>query len=151
MFKQNYEREKCWFKCITQVVFFEYNGWKCTFVDMQHQTIIALGSNLGDRKANITKAIQLIGNFGEVQKISSIYETPPWGYSSSKSYFNACILLETTLDPFELLNKLLEIEQNMGRVRNGDGYSDRPIDLDILFYADRVISAVNLELPHPRM
>lgn len=118
---------------------------------MGHRAIIGLGSNLGDRKGQIECAIRELSKFGEVKLISSLYETEAWGYDSSNAYYNACVELITERSPGRLLTDLLDIETAMGRDRPGDGYSDRNIDLDILFYDKVVLDTVDLSIPHPQM
>lgn len=119
---------------------------------MTNKIGIALGSNLGERSKNIQKAIQLL----ERQKIipikqSSLYETDPLGFESKNRFLNAVLLCETELSPHEVLNTLLNIEQDMGRNRNANGYCDRIIDLDFLFADAIIIHDPNLVLPHPKM
>jgi len=113
---------------------------------------LSLGSNLGDRFAYIEKAIEKIqAQVGEVKKLSPVYETPAWGYEGAP-FLNACIGITSQKSPEEVLDILLSIERSLGRVRNQkEGYADRSIDLDILFYDDLVFESSKLQLPHPRL
>lgn len=114
-----------------------------------HKVFIALGSNLGDKKDNINEAIKRINDKGiKILKVSSIIETEPYGYKDQDKFLNAVCLVETDLSPHELLNVLLEIEREMGRVRTIK-WGPRVIDLDIIFYDDLIINEANLIIPHP--
>jgi 2-amino-4-hydroxy-6-hydroxymethyldihydropteridine diphosphokinase len=117
---------------------------------------IALGSNLnsqfGDREANLHEAVRRIGTLGKVLAVSSFYDTDPVGYLNQPQFLNAAALLETELPPVELMRELLAIEQSMGRMRDGvAAKGPRIIDLDLLLYEDKVLSTVELTLPHPEM
>ena len=116
-----------------------------------HKVIIAIGTNLGDKKENIKKAIEKIQeNKIKVVKVSSIYETAPYGYTNQPAFLNCVLLGETALSPEELLKTLLTIEKEMGRVRKIH-WGPRIIDLDIIFYDDLVINKPFLKIPHPDM
>jgi 2-amino-4-hydroxy-6-hydroxymethyldihydropteridine diphosphokinase len=109
---------------------------------------IALGSNLGDRAANLAKAREMLTDDIQVLKRSSIYQTAPWGYSEQDDFYNQVLECETSLRPLILLNRLKKIEKKMGRketFRNGP----RVIDLDILFYDDLILKTRRLVIPHP--
>ncbi len=118
----------------------------------KHQAFISLGSNLGDRLELLQRALVLIDKQPiRIKSLSSIYETPAWGFNSYP-FYNACALIETILSPEELLQVFFQIEEKLGRFRElSNGYSARKIDLDLLFYEDHVISSKNLTIPHPRM
>ena len=93
----------------------------------------SIGSNKGNRSGLINEAIDNIDIIiGKVMLKSSIYETKSWGFNSN-NFYNICILLESTLTPELILNKILTIEKDMGRLKSGNKYSDRCIDIDILF------------------
>lgn len=113
---------------------------------------ISLGSNMGDRNAYLQLAVGLIAyRVGEIKQISPIYETPSWGFQSD-DFLNCCLEIETRLPPKELLNALLEIEAFLGRKRKTSRtYLPRTIDLDILYYGDRVMASNQLTLPHPKI
>ncbi len=118
---------------------------------METNTVyIALGSNLGDREDNLRKALDEISGFAEIKQKSKIIETEPEGYKEQNFFLNMVIAVQTNLTAFELLEKLQETEQKMGRIRkikNGP----RTIDLDILFFNDETIKTPDLEIPHPRL
>ena len=132
---------------------------------MSHNAYLGLGSNLGDREANIRKAISLIGKkVGLVLRQSSLIETEPWGFESANKFLNAVILCETTLTPRQLLKVTQSIERQLGRRRKSTSsrlpspsssspvsYSDRPIDIDILLYDDLTVNEPDLKIPHPLM
>lgn len=114
-----------------------------------HKAFIAIGSNLGDRMKNIEVALKKMEDYGlRIIKKSSIIETEPYGFKEQGKFLNGVILIETDLDPFELLNLLLNIEKEMGRERKIK-WGPRNIDLDIIFYDDLVIDTDNLKIPHP--
>ena len=113
---------------------------------------LSLGSNLGQREQFLQEALKLIQNrIGGIDSVSRYYESEAWGFSSENSFYNCCLSLQTTIDPLPLMDLLLKIEQEMGRLRQGMGYSDRVIDIDMLFYGDRQLDHPRLTLPHPSM
>jgi len=119
---------------------------------------LGLGSNLGDRKELLRRAIALIGErVGEVIRQSSFIETEPWGFESENKFLNAVILCETTLSPRQLLRTTQQIERDMGRKKRVNDkslnrkYTDRPIDIDILLYDDLTVDEPDLKIPHPLM
>lgn len=113
---------------------------------------LGLGSNIGDGISNIENAIQLLkeNNIHTIQ-ISSFYESEPWGYESSNSFINCCVSISTKLTPNELLISLKKIEIQLGRKNKTKSctYSDRIIDLDIIFYSNLIVNTDSLTLPHP--
>jgi len=112
------------------------------------KAILLLGSNLGDRKAFMQKAISEIEKLaGQIVKQSSIYETEPWGTESKNGYLNQAICVETDLSPLDLLNSLQKIEIEIGRTRN-IRWEDRVIDIDILLYENEIIDTPTLTIPH---
>ena len=113
----------------------------------------ALGSNLGDRAQNLAVAREaLVQGPVEISASSSIYETEPWGPKPQGPYLNQVVRGTTQLAPSVLLTRLLEIEQSLGRERDGTArYGPRKIDLDILLYGDVVLLEPELQIPHPRM
>ena len=117
-------------------------------------SFLSLGSNLGDKEENLRKAINLINEkAGKVTKTSSFINTEPWGFSSDNLFVNACVEIDTTLTPQELLAATKQIETEMGRKQksiNGT-YNDRIIDIDILLYGDITVDEENLKIPHPHM
>jgi 2-amino-4-hydroxy-6-hydroxymethyldihydropteridine diphosphokinase len=115
---------------------------------------LGLGTNLGDKEANLRTAIyKLQERIGKQVSLSSFYETAPWGFKSDHSFLNAAIGLETKLPPIEVLHITQEIERELGRTRKSvDGnYSDRLIDIDILLYDGLVLHTPELTIPHPLM
>ena len=111
----------------------------------------SIGSNKGNRSGLINEAIDKIDIIiGKVVLKSSIYETKSWGFNSN-NFYNICILLESTLTPELILNKILTIEKGMGRLKTTDQYSDRCIDIDILFFDNMIVNSKSLEIPHPRI
>ena len=110
---------------------------------------LLLGTNLGDRQANLERAIQLIEAKGiTVTRTSSIYETAAWGIEDQPGFLNQVTQVETELPAGKLLQVLLAIEIEMGRVRI-QKWGERLIDLDILYYHDQVIDQKDLQVPHP--
>ncbi len=124
---------------------------------MKRVAAVALGSNLeskkiGDRAANLREAIERVRELGEVRAVSSFYDTEPVGYVDQPRFLNGALLVETDLEPLELMRGLLEIERAMGRDRVGTvAKGPRVIDLDLLLYGDVVASTAELTLPHPEM
>jgi 2-amino-4-hydroxy-6-hydroxymethyldihydropteridine diphosphokinase len=110
---------------------------------------LGLGSNLGDREAALHSALELLGD--EVVAVSSFRETDPVGYLDQPRFLNAAATLETDLEPRALLDRLLEVERELGRTRDGPRFGPRTIDLDLLLYGDRVIDEPGLVVPHPRL
>ncbi len=119
--------------------------------DFMKEVLILLGTNLGDKHENLAKAIESIGQFGNIHRTSARYESPAWGYESTASYFNQVLLLYTAIEPEVLMQGLLAVEQELGRERLAEGYADRLIDIDILSIDAMVQQSALLELPHPRM
>ena len=115
-----------------------------------NRALISLGSNLGDKSANLKQAIDAIQDLiGDVEFISSFHESAPWGYDSENQFLNACITCHTHFSPLELLDQIKQIEQSMGRKKTVSGYEDRCIDLDIVFYNNVEIETEQLTIPHP--
>ena len=113
------------------------------------RAVIALGSNLGDRESYIQSALKEMATFLTIERVSTLIETKPVGGPSQGDYLNAVVLGECELEAEELLKKLMEIEKNLGRVRE-EINGPRTIDLDIISMGDLVIQSENLSLPHPR-
>ncbi len=117
-----------------------------------NKAYISLGSNKGQRLKNIQEAvIQIQKNIGVLMDLSSLYQTPSWGFEGP-DFINACIGVKTVLPALDVLQKLLKIELQLGRFRTpAPSYSSRTIDLDLLFYEEQVIDHDDLILPHPRL
>lgn len=115
------------------------------------QAYVALGCNLGDRMANLSsalKALEACQNCTAVQ-CSSVYETDPMGPQDQPDYLNAVVGLQTKLPALALLSELQKIESQHGRVRDGERWGPRTLDLDLLLYADDIINTPTLTVPHP--
>lgn len=109
---------------------------------------IALGSNMGEGRKNLDLAIKMMNERGVlVEKVSNYIETEPYGYTEQDNFVNAVCIAETKLSPRELLENLLKIELDMGRVRIIK-WGPRLIDLDILFYEDLIIDEEDFKVPH---
>jgi 2-amino-4-hydroxy-6-hydroxymethyldihydropteridine diphosphokinase len=108
---------------------------------------VGLGANLGDREDSIRRAAELIG----ARRLSAIRETEPWGVVDQPRFLNAVAELETDLPARELLVRLLEVERELGRVRSGQRWGPRAIDLDLLLYGSETIDEPGLTVPHPRL
>jgi len=115
---------------------------------MPQNVFIGSGSNLGDRLAELTKAVGLLSPDVRMVKASRVYETPPWGFKSQPAFLNQVLQAKTELDPPALLKYLKRIEVKMGR-KATFRYGPRVIDLDILFYGSLIYSLDNLQIPHP--
>lgn len=123
----------------------------CYFAIMkQHQVILSLGSNQGNRLAMIEACIELIHKeVAVVVKVSKIYETPAWGFES-EPFYNAAILIHTSKSAQKILKQVLKVEKTLGRVRSKDsGYQARIIDVDIIAFDEEIIATENLQIPHP--
>jgi 2-amino-4-hydroxy-6-hydroxymethyldihydropteridine diphosphokinase len=113
------------------------------------QTYIQTGSNLGDRSRQLEIAMQAITAIpATLLKASSVYETAPWGLTDQPAFLNQVLHVETLLDPHSLMEALLSIENEMGRIRT-EKMGPRMIDLDILFYDELIVETESLQLPHP--
>ena len=113
---------------------------------------LGIGTNLGDRTANLDRAIALLAEqAGHVLACSSFIQSEPWGFHSEEIFLNAVVAIDTPLTPHELLISTQAIEREMGRIHktlNGN-YTNRIIDIDILLYEDLIIDTPNLQIPHP--
>ena len=113
---------------------------------------LLLGGNLGDREANLKKAIELLNDkIGSVIAISSLYETAAWGKTDQPAFLNQAVSLQTRLTALEVLERALSIEQELGRVRK-DKWGERLIDIDLILFGDEIINIPDkLQVPHPHM
>jgi len=109
---------------------------------------LGLGSNLGDREGNLRRALERLQERLQVEQVSSLYETEPVGYLEQPRFLNAVCHIDTDLAPLPLLRFLKDIEAGLGRDFT---IIPRPIDLDILFYGQLVLSTPELTIPHPRL
>ena len=112
---------------------------------------LSIGSNLGDRVANLKQAMESLNELGPIlRKVSPLFSTEPVGFRAQPWFLNVALALETRLHPMKLLEHCQQIEQSLGRVRT---FRDAPrtLDLDILLFGDLVIDRPDLQIPHPRM
>jgi 2-amino-4-hydroxy-6-hydroxymethyldihydropteridine diphosphokinase len=117
---------------------------------MDHTIYLSLGSNLGDRAANLKQAIASLPPQMAVKGRSKVYETPPWGYTEQDAFLNQVVVATTYLEPETLLKHLKRLEVALGR-KATFRYGPRLIDLDILFYDDLVMETPSLTIPHPHL
>lgn len=118
---------------------------------------LGLGSNIGDRVGYIQQATSLLGGDDNIKIVStsSFYETEPWHFNSENWFVNAVIAISTPLYPYQLLKVCQRVEAQLGRVRTSNNYEDRTIDIDILFYDDKIVNeeteGQKLIIPHERI
>ena len=115
---------------------------------------VLLGSNLGDRELLVNQACKMMGErCGEIVAKSRLYESEPWGFRAEHWFLNQVVKMETSLSPDALMTELLAIEKELGRDRTTphEGYVSRPIDLDILYFGDKIIETQLVTAPHPRL
>jgi len=114
---------------------------------------VGLGANLGDREATLRRAVELLAGVEgvEVVAVSELRETEPVGVVDQPAFLNGAIAVETSLSPRELLDSLLHVELQLGRVRDGTRWGPRTVDLDLLVYGDDVVDEPGLRVPHPRL
>jgi len=115
---------------------------------MKKTVYLSLGSNVGDRRANLETAITRLGELGEVKAVSSFYETEPVGLAAQPWFLNCAVTLETEMMPRRLLGRVLAIEQGMGR-RRLHPKGPRTIDIDVLLFGNSVVDTRELIIPHP--
>ena len=121
---------------------------------MTKRVYLSLGTNLGNKKENLTRAIEALSlALGKCVAESSFIETEPWGFESSNSFLNCVAAFDTDIAPLELLDTTERIERMLGRTQKSQGgnYHDRLIDIDILLYGDNIIESDRLTIPHPLM
>lgn len=118
----------------------------------QSKVILSIGSNKGNRLENIKKCIELIhSKIAVVISVSKVYETPSWGFESD-AFYNCAVLVHTTKTPEKILEEVLSVEKELGRIRNNSNeYQAREIDIDIITFDEKIIKTETLEIPHPRM
>ena len=118
----------------------------------QHQVILSIGSNLGNRLENIEHSLELIHQeVGTVIKVSRLYETPAWGFESD-AFYNCALVLHTFSSAQKVLSQVLKIEKRLGRLRNkSQEYQSRTIDIDLITFDSEVINTEKLQIPHPLM
>ena len=118
----------------------------------QHQVILSIGSNQGNRLENIERCLQLIHQkVGTVLKVSRLYETPAWGFESD-AFYNCALVLHTSSSAHKILTQVLKIEKELGRVRMDElGYQSRIIDIDLIAFDSVIVDSEKLQIPHPLM
>ncbi len=117
---------------------------------MSYLVYLSLGTNLGDRQVNLQAALAALPVRVEVQAVSPVYQTPPWGYADQPHFLNQVLSAYTELSPLELLHYLKELEIRLGRQPNFR-YGPRLIDLDILLYNEWILQNSELIIPHPHL
>lgn len=113
---------------------------------------LGLGTNLGDKEVQLRTAVNEIEKrIGRIMILSAFYTTTPWGFTSEHTFLNAACAVETSLNPYELLSVTQDIEKNLGRKHKSvdHHYTDRLIDIDILFFDEIIIHEPGLQIPHP--
>lgn len=116
------------------------------------KAILLLGSNIGNRAAYLKNAIDLLGQELSILQVSSVYESPAFGYESTEAYYNVALEVETVFNPKELLELAKKVEEMLKRVRSStQRYTDRTIDIDLILFDDNVLNTPSLTVPHPRM
>ena len=121
-------------------------------MNQQHQVILSLGSNQGNRLENIERCIDLLHQeVGTVVKVSSLFESDSWGFSSD-SFYNCAVLIHTHKNPQKLLKNILKVEKKLGRVRTeSSDYQPRVIDVDMISFDDEIIESESLQIPHKHL
>lgn len=111
---------------------------------------VLLGSNLGDREKNLRKALHLLESEIQIEALSSVYETEPWGVVEQPWFLNVVLKIKTRKKPIDLLQTCLAVEKTMGRQRN-QKWGERLIDIDILYFRDIIMDSLKLKIPHPEI
>ncbi len=115
-----------------------------------HRIFMGIGGNLGDKQLNFEKVYLLIEKeLGRIVQKSSVYETPPWGFSAKENFWNQVVLIETLMEPEELLAGINQVENSFGRKRQTGNYRSREMDIDVIYFDDRIINTEVLIIPHP--
>ena len=113
-----------------------------------NEVYLQLGSNIGDRLDNLDQSIKIITErIGNVLENSNVYESTPWGVENQRNFLNQVIFVKSNFDPYTILDLVLQIEKDMGRIRI-EKWGERIIDIDILFIDDLIIESENLCIPH---
>jgi 2-amino-4-hydroxy-6-hydroxymethyldihydropteridine diphosphokinase len=112
------------------------------------RAFFGIGSNIGDRLANLRQAIARLHDEMTVTTISPVYQTEPWGEKAQPAFLNICVAAETSIDPHDLLHLIKQIEREIGRTP-GRHWGPRLIDIDILFYDALIVNDDELSIPHP--
>jgi 2-amino-4-hydroxy-6-hydroxymethyldihydropteridine diphosphokinase len=123
-------------------------GWRTGTAAAEHAALLGLGTNLGDRTANLRAAVVGLRTLGSVVTLSRVYESEPYGYADQPRFLNMAVKLRTELAPADLLAAVKALETRIGRVP-ARRMGPRLIDIDILFYDSMVVDAPDLRIPHP--
>lgn len=115
---------------------------------MQTEVVLCLGGNKGDREKLLTQAIESLGQYFELIRVSSVYETEAWGGVAKGKFLNQLAVISTSWPALEVLEMIQRVEVELGRTRE-EPWGDRTMDIDILFYGDQVIKTDRLVIPHP--
>jgi 2-amino-4-hydroxy-6-hydroxymethyldihydropteridine diphosphokinase len=117
------------------------------------KAFVGMGANLGPREVTLLRAVDLLGALPRVDvlEVSGLRETAPVGNVDQPEFLNGAVAVETSLSPRELLDALLSVERELGRVRDGTQWGPRTIDLDLLVYGDEIVDEPELRVPHPRL
>ena len=118
----------------------------------QHQVVLSLGSNQGNRLENVERSLEMIHReIGTIIRISKLYETPSWGFDSD-AFYNCALVIHTFSSAHKILEQILSVERRLGRVRgDGLGYQSRIIDIDLITFDEHIIETEELQIPHPLM
>jgi len=122
-------------------------------MDETEKVVLLLGSNIEPRAKYLEDAISLLeGYLGKAAVVSQVYESEPWGFEAETSFYNRAVVFDIREKPEEVLNICLQTEETLGRVRSAKvGYTSRTMDVDILYFGNRVINSERLIVPHPRL
>ena len=117
-----------------------------------HHVFLGVGGNIGNKQQNLEKVrVYIEKQIGGIAAVSSVYETPPWGFLADDDFWNQVLHVTTDLEPDDLLTEVQSIEQHFGRKRDAGYYMSREMDIDVLYYDDKTISSDNLIVPHPHI
>jgi len=117
-----------------------------------HKVFLGIGGNIGDKIQNFSKVHQLIEKrLGKITKKSSVYETPPWGFHSENLFWNQVLFIDTVFEAEEMLWRIKEMEELFGLKASDERFSDRQMDVDILYFDEEYYESKGLIIPHPRI
>ncbi|HKJ39586.1 MAG TPA: 2-amino-4-hydroxy-6-hydroxymethyldihydropteridine diphosphokinase [Anaerolineales bacterium] len=119
-------------------------------MNMDHIVYLSLGTNIGNRPANLKQALSSLPPQMTVKKKSKVYETPPWGYTEQDNFLNQAVKVSTYLEPEPLLKHIKRLEVALGR-KSTFRHGPRLIDIDILFYDEEILETSSLVIPHPHL
>jgi len=119
-------------------------------MNMDHIVYLSLGTNIGNRPANLKQALSSLPPQMTVKKKSRVYETPPWGYTEQDNFLNQVVKVSTYLEPEPLLKHIKRLEVALGR-KSTFRHGPRLIDIDILFYDEEILETSSLVIPHPHL